>query len=738
MSHQTTQEQVRHEHPDADRGLDPEAIKALIEGRHGDPFALLGAHTIDGQRYIRTLQPGAQAVQVIDAKGAALAELALVNGDGLFAGAVPGDGAYRLRVQWDQASQDLDDPYAVGTLLSDTDLHLLAEGKHLELYRCLGAVPMRVGELDGVRFAVWAPNARRVSVVGDFNQWDGRRHPMRLRQQAGTWELFVPGLAVGARYKFEVLGADNSLQQHADPVALAAELAPATGSVVASAEPFRWSDQRWMAQRPTHQSLDAPLSIYEMHAGSWLHDDNNQPLDWDALAERLIPYVKGLGFTHLELLPIAEHPFGGSWGYQPLGQFAPTARYGSPEAFARFIDRCHSAGLGVIVDWVPAHFPTDAHGLARFDGTPQYEHADPREGFHQDWNTLIFNLGRNEVSGYLIASAMAWLERFHIDGLRVDAVASMLYRDYSRKHDEWVPNIHGGRENLESIAFLQRFNQMVAERHPGVLTIAEESTAWPGVTRPVHEGGLGFHFKWNMGWMHDTLEYMQRDPMYRRWHHHEMTFSMVYAYSEHFVLPLSHDEVVHGKRSLIGRMPGDEWQKFANLRAYFAFMWMHPGKKLLFNGGEIAQPHEWNHDAQLAWHLLEQPLHRGVQQLVRDLNQLYTSHSALHQWDTDPRGFRWVVGDDAQNSVFAWLRFAEATSPVLVVCNMTPNPIHDYALGVPQTGTWRVVLNTDASDYGGSGLGEPAADASGEAMQGQPHSLRITLPPMAVVVLMAD
>ncbi len=736
MSESTLPDEIRPDRASRPGGLHPEALQSLVQGNHGDPFAVLGAHQVGGQRWVRTLQPGASSVEAIDANGKLLAELPQVDPGGLFAGPVSGTLAYRLRVHWDQAVQELDDPYAMDPLLSDMDLYLLAEGKHLELYRCLGAQAMRVDGLDGVRFAVWAPNARRISVTGDFNQWDGRRHPMRLRPQAGVWELFVPGLLPGARYKFEVLGADHSVQQHADPVALAAENAPSTASVVASATPFRWTDQRWMNQRVKHQSLDAPLSIYELHAGSWLRDEAGEMLDWETLGEHLIPYVTGMGFTHLELLPIAEHPFGGSWGYQPLGQFAPTARYGSPEAFARFVDRCHEAGLGVILDWVPAHFPTDPHGLARFDGTAQYEHADPREGFHQDWNTMIFNLGRNEVSGYLIASALAWLERFHVDGLRVDAVASMLYRDYSRKHDEWVPNIHGGRENLESIAFLRRFNEVVAQRHPGVLTIAEESTAWPGVTRPTSEGGLGFHFKWNMGWMHDTLEYMQRDPMYRRWHYNELTFSMVYAYSEQFVLPLSHDEVVHGKRSLIGRMPGDEWQKFANLRAYFGYMWMHPGKKLLFNGGEIGQPTEWNHDSQLPWNLLDQPLHRGVQQLVRDLNRLYVEQGALHEWDGDPRGFKWVVGDDAANSVLAWLRFGASGAPALVVCNMTPEPHRDYGIGVPQGGQWRVVLNTDARDYGGSGLGEAGALARDEPAHGHPHSVRLTLPPLSVVVLM--
>ncbi|WP_414649242.1 1,4-alpha-glucan branching protein GlgB [Dyella sp.] len=723
---------------DPHAALADEAARALIEGRHGDPFAELGPHPAGaGLRRICTLQPGAQAVEVIDTHGSVLARLQQQR-DGLFTGLAEGEGRYRLRVHWPQAVQELVDPYAFGTLLADEDLAQLAGGHHPKLYRVLGAQPMKVDEVAGVRFAVWAPNARRVSVIGDFNQWDGRRHPMRLRAPAGVWELFVPGLAPGAHYKFEILGADYVVRQKADPVALATEAPPSTASVVADPAAFGWTDQQWMRERGRRQALDAPLSIYELHAGSWLRDGHGDNLDWDALGERLIPYVSGMGFTHLELLPISEHPFGGSWGYQPLGQFAPTARFGPPAAFARFVDRCHEAGIGVIVDWVPAHFPTDAHGLVQFDGTALYEHADPREGFHQDWNTLIYNLGRNEVAGFLVASALAWLERFHVDGLRVDAVASMLYRDYSRKHGEWVPNVHGGRENLESIAFLRRFNAAVHERHPDVLTIAEESTAWPGVTRPTSEGGLGFDYKWNMGWMHDTLQYMSRDPIHRRWHHHEMTFSMVYAYSEHFVLPLSHDEVVHGKRSLLGRMPGDDWQQLANLRAYFGFMWAHPGKKLLFNGGELAQPTEWNHDTQLPWELLDNPRHRGMQQLVRDLNRLYAAEPALHASDIDPAGFHWAVGDDAEHSVLAWWRYAGGAPPALVVCNLTPAPLPHYRIGVPREGRWQVRLNTDASEYGGSGAGDAVVHSEPLPLHQQAHSVGLSLPPLATVILIAD
>ncbi len=718
-------------------GVDQATLQALAEGRHGDPFAVLGPHRVDEQRVVRTLQPGAEAVEAIGTDGQVLGHLARVHADGIFAGPVPGQAAYRLRIHWPHGCQEFDDIYGFGPLLSDLDLHLLGEGRHLELYRRLGAHAVVVDGIPGVRFAVWAPNAQRVSVVGDFNQWDGRRLPMRLRTSAGVWELFVPGLLPGARYKYEVRGADGHAQQKADPVALASEPPPATASVVAEPTTFGWTDQQWMQQRQRHQALDAPFSVYEMHAGSWLRDEHGGTLDWDALGERLIPYVAGMGFTHVELLPVAEHPFGGSWGYQPLGQFAPTARYGSPEAFARFVDRCHEAGIGVIVDWVPAHFPTDPHGLANFDGTALYEHADPREGFHQDWNTLIFNLGRNEVSGFLIASALAWLDRFHVDGLRVDAVASMLYRDYSRKDGEWVPNVHGGRENLESIAFLRRFNEVVHEHYPGALTIAEESTAWPGVTRPAGEGGLGFDYKWNMGWMHDTLQYMARDPIHRRWHHHEMTFSMVYAYSEHFVLPLSHDEVVHGKRSLLGRMPGDEWQRFANLRAYFGFMWAHPGKKLLFNGGELAQPTEWNHDAQIPWELLDDPRHRGVQQLVRDLNRLYARERSLHAGDGSPSGFHWAVGDDAEHSVLAWWRLAEGAAPALVVSNLTPAALPQYRIGVPREGRWQVRINTDADVYGGTGAGDAEVHSEPTPLHQQPQSVVLSLPPLATVILLA-
>lgn len=723
----------------ADPGLDAATIRLLVEGRHGDPFSVLGPHALKGDIALRTFQPGAEAVAAIDPSGNIIAGLDRIHPSGLFAGRLntTRTPAYRLRITWPGgAVQETEDPYAFPPLLGGLDLHLLNEGSHLNLADALGAHVMETDGVSGVRFSVWAPNARRVSVVGDFNNWDGRRHAMRLHPGAGVWEIFVPRLPAGTRYKYEILSNDGRIQPlKADPMARATELPPATASIVPDPAPFPWSDDLWMAERGVRQSADAALSIYEVHAGSWIHMDGWRDPTWDELADRLIPYVTGLGFTHIELLPIMEHPFGGSWGYQPLGLFAPTARYGSPKDFARFVDRCHAAHLGVILDWVPAHFPNDTHGLALFDGTALYEHADPREGFHHDWNTLIYNFGRLEVSQFLVASALEWLRRYHVDGLRVDAVASMLYRDYSRKAGEWVPNIHGGRENLEAVAFVRRLNQTVAHEAPGAIIIAEESTAWPGVTAPVAEGGLGFSFKWNMGWMHDTLDYMGKDPIHRRHHHDGMTFGLVYAFSEKYVLPISHDEVVHGKGSLYGRMPGDPWQRMANLRAYLGFMWGHPGKKLLFQGCEIAQITEWNHDGELAWALLEDPSHRGIQTLVRDLNGIYRREPALHLRDASPEGFRWIIGDDRANSVYAFLRLGGGL-PVLVVCNMTPVPRHHYRVGVPEGGFWEELVNTDAAAYGGTGLGNGGrVEARAEASHGMEHSLSLTLPPLATLFL---
>lgn len=722
-------------------GIEPSSVQALVEGRLGDPFSILGQHPAGGGSIVRVFMPGAESVEVLRRQTDGEPDrLQLVHADGLFAGRLDRQDPYRLRVHWPDAVQELEDPYSFGLLLGDLDLHLIGQGTHYELGSVLGAQPMTIDNVPGVRFAVWAPNARRVSVVGDFNAWDGRRNPMRLRREAGVWELFVPRLGPGERYKFEVVGPHGQLlPQKADPVARAAEAAPGSASVVARSEPFRWTDSEWMSTRAARQTAASPISVYEVHAGSWmrLEQEGNRSLDWTELADRLIPYVSGLGFTHIELLPITEYPFGGSWGYQPLGLFAPTGRYGTPEDFAEFVNRCHEAGLGVILDWVPAHFPTDVWGLAQFDGTALYEHQDPREGFHQDWNTLIYNLGRNEVKGFLIASALHWLERFHIDALRVDAVASMLYRDYSRKADEWIPNKYGGRENLEAIEFFRHLNSIVTQRCHGAITIAEESTAWPGVTQPAEEGGLGFTFKWNMGWMHDTLHYVEQDPVYRSYNHGAFTFGMVYAFTERFILPLSHDEVVHGKGSLIRKMPGDEWQRFANLRAYFGYMWAHPGKKLLFMGGEIAQEREWNHDASISWDLLDFPRHAGVQRLIRDLNRIYAIEPALHGTDADPSGFEWAVVDDSGNSVFAMLRLTkDGGSIILAVSNMTPVPRLSYRIGVPKAGLWQEILNTDAGIYGGSNFGNGGAlQAEDVSSHGRPFSLNLMLPPLSTILL---
>ncbi|MEV8468362.1 1,4-alpha-glucan branching protein GlgB [Fluviibacterium sp. DFM31] len=724
-----------------DRLIDSEAAAAIVAGRHGDPFSVLGLHPHDGKLVLRAMRPEAEAVEVLDARtGRRLAALDHL-GDGLFAGIIPRRKnlfKYRLRLTQGEIVWEDHDAYAFGPYLGDMDEYLLGEGTHGELWKALGAHPCTHDGIEGTHFAVWAPNAARVSVVGDFNGWDGRRHVMRRRGATGVHEIFVPGLGDGAVYKYELLdSAFNLLPLKADPVGFGAELPPATASVVRDLRGYDWADGGWLQERGAKQKIDQPISIYEVHLESWrrVPEEDNRSLSYRELAETLVPYARDMGFTHIELTPISEYPFGGSWGYQPVGLFAPTSRFGTPTDFRAFVEACHAAGLGLIIDWVPGHFPTDMHGLGRFDGTALYEHADPKEGYHPDWNTLVYNYGRTEVLNFLIANARYWFEEFHIDGLRVDAVASMLYRDYSRKEGEWVPNEHGGRENLEAIAFLQRMNVAVYGADDSIMTAAEESTAFPGVSAPTDGGGLGFGFKWNMGWMNDTLRYMSEDPINRKYHHDKMTFGLHYAFSENFILPLSHDEVVHGKGSLLGRMPGDDWQRFANLRAYFGFMWGHPGKKLLFMGCEFAQAQEWNNESSLDWHLLDHAPHAGMQRLVGDLNRLYAATPALHQRDSSPDGFQWIDGGDAASSIFSWVRMgAPDSAPVLVVVNMTPVPRPGYRIGVPQAGVWRERLNTDAATYGGSDTINPGTCASTDApAHGCAQSIEITVPPLAAV-----
>ncbi|MBN9022517.1 MAG: 1,4-alpha-glucan branching protein GlgB [Rhizobiales bacterium] len=722
-------------------------VDAIVSARHGDPFSVLGMHQADGGSLsVRVFWPGAETCNIIDQEtGKQAAALEKIHPAGFFAGRIPRRRTpfpYRLDL-WGggNAVWQADDPYRFPPILGELDVHLLGEGHHHQLYEKLGAHPTSLEGVAGVSFAVWAPNAKRVSVVGSFNDWDGRRHPMRKRVETGVWELFVPGVAAGALYKFELLGADgNLLPLKSDPLGFAQELRPGTASRITGLVRHGWRDAGWMEARRERQDRAAPISIYEVHLGSWRRKNGSEFLGYDELGDALIPYATDMGFTHLELLPISEFPFDGSWGYQPIGLYAPTSRFGPPEAFANFVDRCHEAGLGVIIDWVPAHFPTDAHGLARFDGTALYEHDDPRLGFHRDWNTLIYNFGRTEVRNFLVANALFWMDRFHIDALRVDAVASMLYLDYSRNAGEWIPNVFGGRENLEAIAFLREMNTLTFGEHPGSSTFAEESTAWPQVSRPVDGGGLGFGFKWNMGWMHDTLEYMHHEPVHRRFHHHQMTFGIHYGFTENFVLPLSHDEVVHGKGSLLDKMPGDRWQKFANLRAYFGFMWTHPGKKLLFMGGEFAQEREWNYNQSLDWHLLADPAHRQVQDLVRDLNRLYRTLGALHVHDCDPEGFAWIDVGDADNSVLTFVRYGnDGDPPVLVVCNFTPVVRDGFRIGLPRGGHWAERLNTDAAVYGGSDVGNPnGLTAEPVPWNDQPQSATLRLPPLSTALFVHE
>jgi 1,4-alpha-glucan branching enzyme len=715
--------------------FDQTSITALMQGEHDDPFSVLGLHAHEGEWFVRALLPGAVGVELIEG-ARTLARLERIEGSDVFAATIPQRPQpfpYKLRVDWGSHRQEMDDPYRFGPVLGELDIWLLAEGTHYRPYEKLGAHPVEIEGVAGVNFAVWAPNARRVSVVGSFNAWDGRRHAMRKRGASGIWEIFIPGLAAGDLYKFEIKSQAGERLLKADPFAFRAQLRPDTASVVAELMPVYPS----LESRRLANGLKAALSIYEVHLGSWrrVPEQGNRWLTYRELAAELIPYVKELGFTHIELLPISEHPFDGSWGYQPIGLYAPTSRFGSPDDFRYFVETAHANGIGVLLDWVPGHFPSDAHGLAKFDGSCLYEHADPREGFHQDWNTLIYNYGRKEVLNYLVGNALYWIERFGIDGLRVDAVASMLYRDYSRKEGEWVPNVHGGRENLEAIEFLRKLNDIVCAQRPEAIMIAEESTSFPQVSRPLHMGGLGFHYKWNLGWMNDTLRYMQEDPVHRRYHHDKLTFGLAYAFSENFMLPLSHDEVVHGKGSIIKRMPGDAWQRFANLRAYYGFMWGHPGKKLLFMGCEFGQEAEWSVDRSLDWHLLDNPQHAGVQRLVRDLNAVQRHYPALHQVDFEPRGFEWITHEDRDNAVLSFIRKADDGDAILVLCNFTPVPRYSYRIGVPAPGRYREIINTDAAIYGGSGVHNGDLQAEAIPAHGRAHSLCLTVPPLATLML---
>ena len=729
--------------------LNAGAIDGLLSATHGDPFSVLGLHERGADRVLRVFRPDAESVRIIplaqaDAAAALPAPmpLAMTHPGGLFELLLleaPESLHYTLEYSLRSGTVFTSaDPYGYDRILSEFDTHLFSEGQHWNLYEKLGAHLRTLDGVSGCTFHVWAPNARRVSVVGDFNHWDGRIHPMRKLLECGVWELFIPGLTEGAHYKFEVLTAHNQVVLKSDPFAFFSQNNLQTASLVFDLHRFQWKDESWMDARRHKQWHREPVSVYEVHLGSWRRksEDNNRPLTYRELAAELIPYVKEMGYTHLELLPIAEHPFEGSWGYQITGYFAPTSRHGNPDDFRFFVDAAHQAGIGIILDWVPGHFPKDLHGLSEFDGTRLYEHSDPKQREHCDWGTLIFNFGRNEVRNFLIANALFWLDQYHIDGLRVDAVASMLYLDYSRKAGEWVPNIYGGRENLEAIYFLQRFNEVCYGRFPGIMTIAEESTAWPGVSRPAHLGGLGFGFKWNMGWMHDFLRYMNREPVHRRFHQGEITFSLLYAYHEHFVLVFSHDEVVHGKGSLINKMPGDEWQKFANLRLLYAWMYAHPGRKLLFMGGEFGQWAEWNHNRSLDWHLLGGHLHDGLRRLVQHLNWLYTHEPALHELEDSHEGFEWIDFHDMDASVVSFLRKSSSGEFLVVLVNATPVPRVDYRIGVPQAGFYSEILNSDAETYGGSNTGNfGGVWAQHQGWQGHAHSLLLQLPPLAVVIL---
>ena len=732
--------------PTSSTNLDSAQIDAIVNGHHGDVFAVLGLHARPSKTglLVRAMLPGASSVEVIACAGnRKVATLNQIHEAGLFEGDVPrrkNKFAYRLRVAFDDTVVEFDDAYQFAPQLSDDDLYLFCEGTQERLYRWMGAHPRTVAGVEGYQFVVWAPAASRVSVIADFNSWDGRRHMMRKHPASGVWEIFVPGINSGCHYKYEILDTSGKLLPlKADPFAFAMQHPPETASVTSGAVDYQWQDDNWLAARATTAHYcNKPLSIYEVHLGSWRRtgEQGDQYLSYRQLADELIPYVIELGFTHIQLMPVSEFPFDGSWGYQPIGLFAPTSRFGQPEDFKHFVDQCHANGIGVLLDWVPGHFPTDEHGLGRFDGTCLYEHEDVRKGFHPDWNTLIYNYSRFEVMSFLLSNAMFWLDEYHIDGLRVDAVASMLYLDYSREEGQWIPNSQGGRENLEAISLLQQVNSRVHFNFPGVIVVAEESTAWPGVTQTVDNGGLGFDFKWNMGWMNDTLRYVERDPIHRQYHHNEMTFGLVYSFSENFILPISHDEVVHGKGSLLEKMPGDDWQKFANVRAYLAYMWAHPGKKLLFMGSEFAQRHEWNHDQSLDWHELDSTMHRGVQNLVRDLNGVYCSLPALFEQDCDGAGFEWISADNNEQSIFAFVRKAQDAPAVVVLVNMAPQVHEQFKIGVPSAGHYLERINTDSDQYGGSNTGNfGGVAAQANEWQGFAHSIELTVPPLAALIL---
>ena len=719
---------------------DPGAIDAITGGYHGAPFDILGPHLHGDTLVIRAFWPDAEGIAVVIGDEAPQ-PMARIHDGGLFQVALPRRPLtpYQLEVMYySGVSQLYEDPYAFAPVLSNFDAHLMAEGTHLHIYERLGAHLVEVQGVRGVRFAVWAPNAQRVSVVGLFNQWDGRRHPMCFHHSNGVWELFVPGLGEGTLYKYEIkTHYQGYMVTKADPVGFAAELRPKNASVVWDIEKYQWQDEAWMATRGAHQNTKAPISIYELHLGSWRRKNGWEWLTYRDLIDQLIPYIKEMGFTHIELLPIAEHPFDGSWGYQVTGFFAPTSRFGTPDDFMAFVDACHAAGIGVLVDWVPAHFPMDEHGLGFFDGTHLYEHADPRQGRHPDWGTLVFNYGRNEISQFLVSNAIFWLDKYHIDGLRVDAVASMLYLDFSRKQGEWIANRYGGRENLDAIAFIRRFNDAIHRLFPTAITAAEESTSFPGVTRPGSEGGLGFDYKWNMGWMHDTLQYFKNEPIHRSYHHGTLTFSLLYAFSEKFLLPLSHDEVVHLKRSMLDKMPGDVWQRFANLRLLYTYQWTHPGKKLLFMGGEFGQWREWNEATSLDWYVLDHdPKHGQLRACLSRLNALYTGEAALHEEEYSWDGFQWIDLHDYERSILGYARRAPTSNEtLLVVLNFTPVPRHGYRLGVPAPGLYQEIFNSDAAEFGGSGVTHDPRASQDVPGHGQPHSIEFILPPLGAVIL---